>query len=202
MNRFKIFTGGVLDTNCFLYQAPGGAVLFDAPQGADEAFAQTPIGLLVLTHGHWDHIADAAAILRRHKCQAALHADTAPMVEDPEFFRRFGFEIEFEPFRGDRLLAEGPADLLGAAVNVLHVPGHCPGSLCIHFPAEKAVVGGDVLFREGVGRWDLPGGDGELLFDGIRKKLLPLGDDVAVLPGHGPTTTIGHERLNNPYLTD
>jgi glyoxylase-like metal-dependent hydrolase (beta-lactamase superfamily II) len=83
---------------------------------------------------------------------------------------------------------------------VLEVPGHCPGSLCFFALDERVLFGGDVLFAGGVGRWDLPGGDGELLFAGIREKVLPLGDDVRVLPGHGPATTIGVERRTNPYL--
>ncbi|MEY2549009.1 MAG: hydroxyacylglutathione hydrolase, partial [Verrucomicrobiota bacterium] len=80
------------------------------------------------------------------------------------------------------------------------VPGHCPGSLCFFSRKEKLLVGGDVLFAGGVGRWDLPGGDGDLLFRGIKEKLYPLGDDVVVLPGHGPATTIGAERETNPFV--
>lgn len=201
MNRFKTFTGGALDTNCFYHEARDGFILFDAPQGADEAFADRPVHLLVLTHGHFDHVADAAAIIRRHGCQAALHPDTVPMVSDREFFIRWGFGLEVEPFQADLLLEESPATpLLGTPFRILHVPGHCPGSLCLLHPGEKTLIGGDVLFRGGVGRWDLPGGDGELLFRGIQEKILTLPDDIVVLPGHGPATTIGHERKTNPYL--
>jgi hydroxyacylglutathione hydrolase len=85
---------------------------------------------------------------------------------------------------------------------VLLVPGHCPGSLCFLENKERILFGGDVLFAGGVGRWDLPGGDGELLFSGIRKKLYPLGDDVTVWPGHGPATKIGIERKTNPYVSE
>ena len=203
MNRFKTFTGGILDTNCFLHHSPAGNILFDAPQGADEAFADERIDLLLLTHGHFDHVADAAALIRRHHCKTAFHADTVPMVSDPGFFRRWGFELEIEPIQADFLLEEGgPIDLLGTEFRIYLVPGHCPGSLCFHIPKEKTLVGGDVLFRDGVGRWDLPGGDRELLFDGISKKLLTLKDDVVVLPGHGPSTTIGRERSENPFLVN
>jgi glyoxylase-like metal-dependent hydrolase (beta-lactamase superfamily II) len=82
----------------------------------------------------------------------------------------------------------------------LEVPGHCPGSLCFLEKTEKILFGGDVLFAGGVGRWDLPGGDRDLLLGGIRDKLLTLGDEVRVFPGHGPATTIGEERSSNPYL--
>jgi hydroxyacylglutathione hydrolase len=91
-------------------------------------------------------------------------------------------------------------DLGGVSLRVLEVPRHCPGSLCFFAPDDRVLFGGDVLFAGGVGRWDLPGGDGELLFSGIREKVLPLGDDVQVLSGHGPATTIGVERRTNPYL--
>lgn len=195
-----MFTSGVLDTNFFLYQAPAGVILFDAPQGADALVANERIDLLLLTHGHFDHIADVAAVVRRHKCRVAYHAETRPMAEDPEFFRRWGFELEIEPFTADFLLDEGESAQLGAPMHSLYVPGHCPGSLCFYFPGENTVVGGDVLFRGGVGRWDLPGGDRDLLFDGIRRKLFPLGDGVRVLPGHGPATSIGEERKSNAFL--
>lgn len=201
MNRFKTFTGGALDTNCFCYQAKEGAILFDAPQGADEAFADQRVDLLLLTHGHFDHVADAAAIIRRHGCKAAFHPDTASVVPDQDFFIRWGFGFEVEPFAADFTLDEGePATLLGTEFTILHVPGHCPGSLCFLQKEERTLVGGDVLFRGGVGRCDLPGGDAELLLEGIQKKLLTLDDDIIVLPGHGPATTIGRERRENPFL--
>jgi hydroxyacylglutathione hydrolase len=125
------------------------------------------------------------------------------MVNDPEFFRQWGFEFEIEPFTADFFLDEGgPTKLLGAAMRIYYIPGHCPGSLCFHLLDENVVIGGDVLFREGIGRWDLPGGDGDLLLAGIRQKLFPLDDAITVLPGHGPPTTIGWERRNNPFLVD
>jgi len=202
MNRFKNFTGGPLDTNCFLYETPAGNILFDAPQGADAAFADARVDLLLLTHGHFDHVADGAAIIRRHGCKTALHADTSPMVSDRSFFRRWGFELDIAPFAADFLIEEGPAEFLGVPCRVFHVPGHCPGSLCFFLPGENVLIGGDVLFRGGVGRWDLPGGDRKVLLDGIRLKLLTLDDDVTVLPGHGPATTIGQERAGNPFLLE
>jgi hydroxyacylglutathione hydrolase len=203
MNRFKSFTGGVFDTNCFYYQAPQGGILFDAPQGADSAFARAQVDLLLLTHGHFDHVVDGAAIIKRHGCKTAFHPATTPMVGNPDFFRDWGFGLEIDPFKADFFLDEdGQTELLGAPFRIYHVPGHCPGSLCFHFIDEQVIVGGDVLFREGVGRWDLPGGDKDLLLDGIRQKLLPLDDAVTVLPGHGPPTTIGWERRNNPFLVE
>lgn len=201
MPKFKTFTGGAYETNCFLVEAPGGNILFDAPEGADERFAGEKIDLLVLTHGHWDHTADAAAIKRRHGCRVLCHADAVPMVAEKDFFERLGFPLRVEPVEPDGLLAEGTGqDLLGEKFDVLDVPGHCPGSLCFYAPAHGLLVGGDVLFRGGIGRWDLPGGNGELLLRGIRGKILTLPRETEVLPGHGPSTTILNEKATNPFL--
>lgn len=202
MNEFKMFTGGPLDTNAYLLETPGGNLLFDAPLGAADHFAGAKIDWLLLTHGHFDHTADAARIQREQGCRIAYHADTAPMVTDATFFRRHGFGLDIEPFQADRLLEEcALCDVVGTRMQILHVPGHCPGSLCFYFPDRGEMIGGDVLFRGGVGRWDLPGGDGELLFDGIRKKVFALPEETVVLPGHGPSTTVGMEKRTNPYVS-
>jgi glyoxylase-like metal-dependent hydrolase (beta-lactamase superfamily II) len=125
------------------------------------------------------------------------------MISDPNFFRDFGFELEIEPVQPDFLIEETPArDFLGTEMQVLEVPGHCPGSLCFFSRKDELLIGGDVLFAGGVGRSDLPGGDGDLLFEGIKKKLFPLGDNVTVLPGHGPPTKIGTERRTNPFVAE
>jgi hydroxyacylglutathione hydrolase len=201
--RYQTFCGGIFETNCYVLDAPEGAILFDAPDGACEWLESSGITpkLLLLTHGHFDHVPDIAKIKRRFGCEIGCHADTVPMISDPEFFRSFGFQLEIEPAEPDFLIEETPQrSFLGLDLEVLDVPGHSPGSLCFHSRDGKLLVGGDVLFAGGVGRWDLPGGDGELLFRGIREKLFPLGDDVAVLPGHGPATTIGRERRTNPFV--
>jgi len=201
MLKFKTFTGGPYETNCFLVEAPGGNILFDAPEGADQQFAGEKVDLLVLTHGHWDHTADAAAVQRRHGCPVLCHVDAVPMVSEKDFFERHGFPLQVEPLVPDGLLAEGRGqDLLGLPTDVLDVPGHCPGSLCFYLPDQSTLIGGDVLFRGGIGRWDLPGGDGEILLLGIREKILPLPGETTVLPGHGPATTVAEEKASNPFL--
>ena len=124
------------------------------------------------------------------------------MISNRDFFRTFGFELEIETAEPDFFIQETPArDFLGLEFQIFEVPGHCPGSLCFFSRAENLLIGGDVLFAGGVGRWDLPGGNGDLLFSGIRQKLFPLGDGVTVLAGHGPPTTIGAERLTNPFVS-
>ncbi|MGI8432004.1 MAG: MBL fold metallo-hydrolase [Chthoniobacterales bacterium] len=200
---YQTFTGGIFDTNAYALEAPEGWILFDAPDGACTWLVEQKIEprLLLLTHGHIDHILDAAAIKRRFGCPIGIHAESAPMLADKDFFRDFGFQLEVEPVPPDVLIAATPArSFLGLNFEVLEVPGHCPGSLCFFSRENDLLVGGDVLFAGGVGRWDLPGGDGELLFAGIREKLYSLGDEVVVLPGHGPATTIGAERTTNPFV--
>jgi hydroxyacylglutathione hydrolase len=198
--NFECFTGGPLDTNAYYFESGAGTILFDAPQGASQAFGARKVDILFLTHGHFDHVADAAEIQRVHGCRVLAHELTVPMITDREFFHRWGFALEVEPVDNIEFIGEGDGDLLGETCKYFHVPGHCPGSLCTYFPGAETLVGGDVLFAGGVGRWDLPGGDYEALISGIQSKLLPLGDSVKVLPGHGPPTTIGRERQTNSFL--
>ena len=123
------------------------------------------------------------------------------MITERDFFAKFGFGWEIEPVQPDWRLTETDSETIaGVEFQILLVPGHCPGSLCFFERKERVLFGGDVLFAGGVGRWDLPGGDGELLFRGIREKVYSLGDDVTVLPGHGPGTKIGIERQTNPFV--
>jgi len=196
------FTGGIFDTNCFFL--PENGLLIDAPQDAAEWLKAEgyAVSTLLLTHGHIDHVWDAARIQKEHDCKVGYHSETEPMVTQRGFFKEFGFGWEIEPISPGFHLEESAATAIeGRDFQVLLVPGHCPGSLCFLDQKERVLFGGDVLFAGGVGRWDLPGGDGPLLFQGIREKLFPLGDDIAVLPGHGPATKIGIERQTNPFLT-
>jgi len=199
--KIETFTGGMFETNCFFLPEPG--IMVDASQEAADWLTRSghKVKLLLLTHGHIDHVWDAARIQREHGCQVGCHPETLPMVSDPKFFHKFGFALDLETFTPDLMITETPGrDLGGLEFQVLEVPGHCPGSLCFFLKSERLIFGGDVLFAGGVGRWDLPGGDMEVLFAGIKTKLFPLGDDVKLLPGHGPATTIGTERLENPYV--
>jgi len=203
MIQYRTFTGGIFETNCYALEAPQGWILFDAPDGTCDWLVeqQIELKLLLLTHGHIDHIQDVAKIKRRFGCPVGVHPESAPMISERDFFRDFGFGFEIEPVQPDVLIEATPArDFLGMTFEILEVPGHCQGSLCFFSRAHELLIGGDVLFAGGVGRWDLPGGDGDLLFTGIREKLYSLGENVTVLPGHGPPTTIGAERTTNPFV--
>jgi glyoxylase-like metal-dependent hydrolase (beta-lactamase superfamily II) len=158
------------------------------------------IAAIVNTHGHWDHVAGNGLFVRasgapiyRHPLdeEAARRADQIAAV--------WGFAAEASP-PADHALAEGATFELGPhRFALLHVPGHSPGSICLL--GDGVLICGDVLFRGSVGRTDIGGGSLPQLLEGIRTKLMPLPDDTRVLPGHGPETTIGHERRTNPFIS-
>jgi len=197
----KTHTGGIFDTNCFFIEEEG--ILVDAPQSAADWLEASGLKVrtLLITHGHVDHVLDAAKIKREHGCKVGYSKDTVPMMMEPGFFKKFGFGFDVEPVAADLLIDEGASEVIGGIdFQVLLVPGHCPGSLCFFDKQKRILFGGDVLFAGAIGRWDLPGGDFDLLISGIKNKLLPLGDDVTVLPGHGPATKIGVEKRTNQFL--
>jgi glyoxylase-like metal-dependent hydrolase (beta-lactamase superfamily II) len=203
----RVFTGGDLATNGYVLEAKEGPVVFDAPEGmARELMRQqiTPVAL-ILTHGHFDHMWDAALIHEDHKCPVYIHRADAPMVLDTSYVKMFG--IGTPPRAPDRVedLAvpdQGSASFLcaGEEFRLFHLPGHSPGSVVIYHPGWGVLISGDTLFCGGVGRWDLPGGSRSALLHGLHKHLVPLPHETRVYAGHGPSTTIGHEIETNPYL--
>jgi hydroxyacylglutathione hydrolase len=198
--ELDVFTGGIFDTNCYFLREAG--ILIDAPQDAADWLTEKGyrVKTLLITHGHIDHVWDAAYIQRVHGCRVGYHPETEPMVTEPDFFKKFGFNWEIEPVKADFLTEEAPSLVVeGVDFQVLDVPGHCPGSVAFYDQQAGLVYGGDVLFAGGIGRWDLPGGDLQLLLKSIHEKLWPLPDETKVLSGHGPVTTIGIEKRTNPY---
>ncbi|MGA2605506.1 MAG: MBL fold metallo-hydrolase [Verrucomicrobiia bacterium] len=204
----ETFEAGPVATNGYLVadKRNGSALVIDAPQGVSPLIVEqarkwnTAITYLVSTHGHWDHILDNAELLRLTGAKFGIHRESAPLLNLPQA-RYFGLDLDIEPNHPDFFLKEGkPLDVGELRFEIFHCPGHCPGSVVLFERKERAAFVGDVLFAGSVGRADLPGGDYETLLRSIREKLLPLGDDVRVFPGHGPVTTIGHERLTNPFL--
>jgi hydroxyacylglutathione hydrolase len=156
---------------------------------------------LVNTHGHFDHIFGNAWIKNTYQCPLLIHQDDLPLLEHADKYAGiFGFKTERSPMP-DRFLREGETLSFGnTSLEILHVPGHSPGSIVLYSDSGKLLICGDVLFHGSIGRTDLLGGDYDLLIRGIRNKLLTLPRDTVVWPGHGPKTTIGHEYDTNPFL--
>ena len=198
-----IFTGGLAATNAYLLDLDGHLLAIDAPEGFLDFLKKRKLKphALLLTHGHWDHIWDAADLADWAQCPVYYHPDTAFLCLQPDAMLTFGLPKKLRPVSATQHLDETtPLPTDWPKARLLHVPGHCPGSLCLYFPESGQLFGGDVLFADGVGRWDLPGGSREILLDGIRKKILPLPPKTIVYPGHGPSTTIGQEKQSNPFL--
>ncbi len=151
------------------------------------------------THGHLDHIGGVAEMVEQAGAPFLLHQNDVYLIEgiEDEPLQAF-FQVPIPP-PPERFLKDGDIIAVGhLKFQVLHTPGHTPGSVC--FLVENTLFSGDTLFSSSVGRTDMPGGSHEQLIRSIREKLLPLHDDISIYPGHGPETTIGRERQCNPYL--
>lgn len=167
---------------------------------------QLSVAAILNTHGHLDHIAGNRALKERFpQAPLVIGRNEAHFLVDPaeNLSVAFGQAITSPP--ADRLVDHGEIlDLAGFVLEVREIPGHSPGSVVFVARNEcpPFVIGGDVLFAGSIGRFDFPGGDGPLLIEGIRTKLFDLPDETRVLPGHGPETTIGRERSQNPFVGD
>jgi hydroxyacylglutathione hydrolase len=159
------------------------------------------VKLLLNTHGHVDHVLGNKAISERFGLPVQGHSLDLFMVRNSQQMGAiFGLKSEPQP---DTSIFINDLDILhfgNSELKVLHVPGHSPGSLVFYCERDAFVISGDVLFRDSIGRTDLPGGDFQSLVDGINQKLFTLPDHVKVYSGHGPTTEIGYEKTNNPYI--
>lgn len=204
MPEIFTYTGGIAATNAHLLCLPGGTLLVDAPEGAAEWLRgqKVRVDVLFLTHQHFDHVLDAAAIQAEHGCRVFAFA---PFSRELTLERLFGMmtgsSFEVPAFEVDEVLeGRGSLEAAGETWRLYHVPGHSPDSVCFHLERENLLFGGDVLFLDGIGRTDFPGGSTQLLLSGIETKLFALPDATRVFPGHGDDTTIGRERLENPFL--
>ena len=154
---------------------------------------------IVNTHAHFDHTGANGAIKAATGAELLIHSEDVALLEQQSRHAAvWGIRYNASP-PPDRLLEDGDEIQVGkVTAQVIHTPGHSPGGLCLWIPG--LVLTGDTLFQESIGRTDLPGGDHATLIESITERLLVLGDDTLVLPGHGEETTIGHERRSNPFL--
>jgi glyoxylase-like metal-dependent hydrolase (beta-lactamase superfamily II) len=205
----EILPVGMLQCNCSIFgdEQSHEAIVVDPGDNIDEILAvlrkhSLTVKAIVITHAHIDHIGGAAKLKASTGAPVHMNENDAPLydrldvqagwlgTETPE-----RTEIDSNAREGDSLT------LGGAEFHILDTPGHTQGSISLWIPAENKLVAGDTLFRDSIGRTDLPGGDGRQILQSIHAKLLTLPADAIVIPGHGPNTTIGREKERNPFLS-
>jgi len=204
----EILPVGMLQCNCSIFgdEQSREAVVIDPGDEIEEIQAilakhRLQVKAIVITHAHIDHIGGA------QKLKAATGAPVYMNANDQELYDRLDVQAGWlgmqtpEKTSIDVNARDGDSLTLGAAeFHVLHTPGHTQGSISLWIPAENKVVAGDTLFRDSIGRTDLPGGNPRQILRSIHEKLMPLDERTVVIPGHGPNTTIGRERERNPFL--
>jgi len=159
------------------------------------------IKFLINTHCHIDHILGCSFVKEKYNPQFLVPEKDVPLFQNAHL-QASAFGVDYkEPPKPDRFITEEEELLLGKTkIKFLFTPGHTPGEYCIYFEEDKICITGDVLFREGIGRTDLWGGDYNQLIRSIETKLFTLPGDVTIYPGHGEPSTISHEMTNNPFL--
>ncbi len=209
--RFQIIPSGCISCNAVVLwnEDSGDALVIDPTDDATEVIAfVTDRGLatrrILLTHAHFDHAADAERAMTALEAPASLHADDLPLyLEIPLHAPKYGLSVpartlSLSQVRDHQLITA----LAGCEIQVLHVPGHSPGSVAYYVPQAGWAFVGDTLFNGGVGRTDLPGGSTKRLVASIQTRLYPLPDDTLVISGHGATTTIGREKHTNRFVRE
>jgi glyoxylase-like metal-dependent hydrolase (beta-lactamase superfamily II) len=204
----KVLPVGPIMANCFVLgcEKTREAAVID-PGDEDErilmALADEKLTLkyIINTHGHFDHVAANKAMKDATGAKILIHEEDAPMLSHLSSMAvSFGLSAEDSP-PPDKMINEGDIIKFGEiSLKVIHTPGHSRGGVSLFCEEEKLLFPGDTLFAGSIGRTDLPGGDYGTLIRNVREKLLPLGDNVRVFPGHGPETTIGTEKKFNPFF--
>jgi hydroxyacylglutathione hydrolase len=204
----EILPVGMLECNCSIFgdEESHEAIVIDPGDNIDRilmtlAKHSLKVKAIVITHAHIDHIGGAA------KLKAATGASVYMNGSDQELYDGLDVQASWlgmktpEKTSIDAGAKDGDTLDLGDAVfHVLHTPGHTQGSISLWIPGENKLIAGDTLFRDSIGRTDLPGGDGRQILRSIQGKLLTLPEDAVVVPGHGAMTTIGREKERNPFL--
>jgi glyoxylase-like metal-dependent hydrolase (beta-lactamase superfamily II) len=206
--RVRTFTGGGFGQNAYLaVSGDGPAVVIDpgadAPRMADMIEVDgIDVHAILLTHSHVDHV-DGIADIRRilPEIPIWIHPDAIPMYHAaPHQAARFGLEIAELPEPTDHFVPGESFDFGDCSFEVRFTPGHAPGHVTLYEPDAGVAFVGDVVFHGSIGRTDLPGGDMKRLMKSIREEILTMPDDTVLYSGHGPATTVGTERVGNPFL--
>lgn len=211
MLKIKVFTFSPIQENTYvLYNEKNECIIIDPgsyfPEEKQElkAFIDknglTP-KMLLNTHCHLDHVFGNKFIAETYNLTLHLHPKEEIVLQ---FAPTSGlmYDMPFDNYQGEFIfLNEGEKIFLGEdELEIIHAPGHSPGSICFYCSAQNFIIGGDVLFNGSIGRTDLPLGDHQTLLNSIKQKLFVLPDDVIVYSGHGPETTIGNEKISNPFV--
>ncbi len=205
MDKIHTIVVGDLRTNCYILQSNNAAIIID-PGAEPERIVRfirdikVKPSQIIVTHTHFDHVLGVDVVRAKLDIPFLIHHDDLSMLESMQsrVHQFMGFEVPPPP-RVDSYLKDRDVLTVGdETVQVLHTPGHSPGSISIS--GRGYVFTGDALFNQSIGRTDLPGGDLKTLIHSIRDRLFKLKDETIVYPGHGPETTIGDEKLANPFV--
>lgn len=184
----------IIDSGCYEKDEQEELTAFIATRGLK------PL-MILSTHSHIDHVLGNYFLKNKYQIPLKIHKkDEATLRAVKTYAPMYGLPL-FQEQLPDEFIAEGEQIKFGStALEILFVPGHAPGHIAFHHLESKSCIAGDVLFSGSVGRADLPGGNFDTLIKSIKTELYPLGDDTKIFPGHGPATTVGRERMSNPYL--
>ena len=206
--KLRALTVGPVSCNCVIVACPdtAEAAIIDPGGNADRILAAVramgvQVKNLLHTHGHFDHILATGEVAAATGAKVAIHGNDQALYDNlPRQGSIFGFAAE-KPPKPDQILVGGESINIGKlSATVIHTPGHTPGSVGFYFAADGILLAGDTLFADSVGRTDFPGGSFPSIVKSIQTKLYVLPVETRVVPGHGPETTIGHEREHNPFV--